>query len=435
MVSSGKKPAMYDTLMERRARLLGPMYKQFYQAPFVPVRGEGVWVTDQGGKRYLDAYNNVPHVGHCHPRVVEAASRQLAIFNSNTRYPSELIVDYAERLAETMPDPLKVCMFVCSGTEANELAWRIAMANSGGSGALITRSAFHGNSTIIGALDSSTIPAERQQSWVATVPAPEHRGVGDRTPKLTASDYAEQYRRAIAGLAERGHRPAALLACPVFASDGLYSPPAGYLDEAIAEVRKSGALIIADEVQSALGRTGTHFWGFQHAGITPDIVTMAKPMGNGLPLAVVITRRELVEGFLRTERYFNTFGGNQVVAAAGIAVLDVLRDEGLQENALQVGAYLRGRLAGLMGMDERIGDVRGTGLFVGVEVVRDRASQAPAPEMARALIEGLMQRGVLVGITGGGRNLLKIRPPMVFSRENADQLVETLKQTLAATPR
>ncbi|RXT27719.1 hypothetical protein B5U98_00695 [Bosea sp. Tri-39] len=421
--------------MERRARLLGPMYKQFYQAPFVPVRGEGVWVTDESGKRYLDAYNNVPHVGHCHPRVVEAASRQLATFNSNTRYPSELIVDYAERLAETMPDPLKVCMFVCSGTEANELAWRIAMANSGGSGALITRSAFHGNSTIIGALDSSTIPAERQQGWVATVPAPEHRGTGDRTPKLTASDYTEQYRGAIAGLAERGHRSAALFACPVFASDGLYSPPAGYLDEAIAEVRKSGALIIADEVQSALGRTGTHFWGFQHAGVVPDIVTMAKPMGNGLPLAVVITRRELVEGFLRTERYFNTFGGNQVVAAAGIAVLDVLRDEGLQENALQVGAYLRQRLAGLMEKDERIGDVRGTGLFVGVEIVKDRAGYAPAPETARALIEGLMQRGVLVGITGGGRNLLKIRPPMVFSRENADQLVTALEQTLEATRR
>ncbi|MGO4740380.1 aspartate aminotransferase family protein [Bosea sp. 2KB_26] len=426
---------MYDTLMERRARLLGPMYKQFYQTPFAPVRGEGVWVTDHAGKRYLDAYNNVPHVGHCHPRVVEAASRQIATFNSNTRYPSELIVDYAERLAETMPDPLKVCMFVCSGTEANELAWRIAMANSGGDGALVTKSAFHGNSTIIGALDSSTLPAERLQDWVATVPAPEHRGVGDRTPKLTASAYTGQYRQAIAGLAHRGHRPAALFACPVFASDGLYSPPAGYLDEAMAEVRKTGALIISDEVQSALGRAGTDFWGFQHAGIVPDIVTMAKPMGNGLPLAVVVTSRKLVEGFLKTERYFNTFGGNQVVAAAGIAVLDVLRDEKLQENALEIGAYLRRRLALLMERDERIGDVRGTGLFVGVEMVRDRAGNAPAPETARAVIEGLLLRGVLVGITGRGRNLLKIRPPMIFSQENADQLVDTLEKTLAATPR
>jgi len=426
---------MYDTLMERRARLLGPMYKQFYQTPFMPVRGEGVWVTDADGKRYLDAYNNVPHVGHCHPRVVEAASRQLATFNSNTRYPSELIVDYAERLAETMPDPLKVCMFVCSGTEANELAWRVAMANSGGDGALVTRSAFHGNSTIIGALDTSTIPADRLQHWVATVPAPEHRGTGDRTPKLTSSEYAGQYRKAVAGLAERGHRPAALFACPVFASDGLYSPPTGYLDEAMAEVRKSGALIISDEVQSALGRTGTDFWGFQHAGIVPDIVTMAKPMGNGLPLAVVVARRELVEGFLKTERYFNTFGGNQVVAAAGIAVLDVLRDEGLQKNALEIGAYLRRKLALLMEKDERVGDVRGTGLFVGVEIVKDRAGYAPAPETARAIIEGLLRRGVLVGITGGDRNLLKIRPPMIFSQENADQLAEALAQTLAATPR
>ncbi len=425
---------MYDTLMERRSRLLGPMYKQFYQTPFMPVRGEGVWVTDHDGKRYLDAYNNVPHVGHCHPRVVEAACRQIGTFNSNTRYPSALIVDYAERLTGTMPDPLKVCMFVCSGTEANELAWRIARANSGGDGALVTRSAFHGNSTIIGALDTSTIPPERLQPWVATVPAPEHRGVGDRTPKLPAEAYARLYTRAIAELAARGHRPAALFACPVFASDGLYSAPAGYLDAAMAEVRRAGGLIIADEVQSALGRTGTHFWGFQHAGIEPDIVTMAKPMGNGLPLAVVVTSRQLVEGFLRTERYFNTFGGNQVVAAAGMAVLDVIRDESLQENALEVGAYLRGKIAALMEKDERIADVRGTGLFVGVEIVEDRAGHQPAPATARAIIEALVQRGVLVGITGEQRNLLKIRPPMIFSREHADLLLDTLEQTLTALP-
>lgn len=426
---------VYETLMERRARLLGPMYKQFYQTPFVPVKGEGVWVTDDRGKRYLDAYNNVPHVGHCHPHVVEAVTRQVGLFNSNTRYPSELIVDYAEKIAATMPGDLKICMFVCSGTEANELAWRIAKANSGGDGAIVTRSAFHGNSTIIAALDTSTIPRARLESWVATVPAPAIPGVRADRVAESPQAYAAHYEAAISELGTRGHRPAALFTCPVFASDGLYSAPDGYLAPAMAAVKEAGALVVADEVQSALGRTGTHFWGFQHAGIEPDIVTMAKPMGNGLPLAVVVTRLELVERFLQTERYFNTFGGNQVVAAAGIAVLEVIEREGLQAHALEIGRYLRQRLAGLMDRHPMIGDVRGTGLFVGVEIVKDRATDEPDPAATRAAIEGLLQRGVLVGITGAGRNLLKIRPPMVFSKENADLLVATLDETLRALPR
>jgi 4-aminobutyrate aminotransferase-like enzyme/Ser/Thr protein kinase RdoA (MazF antagonist) len=422
----------YDSLMQRRAKVLGPIYKQFYQAPFFPVKGEGVWITDHEGKRYLDAYNNVPHVGHCHPHVAEAAARQLHVFNSNTRYPSDLIVDYAERIVATLPEPLKICMFACTGTEANELAWRIAMANSGGTGAIVTSHAFHGNSTIIGALDTSTIPTQRLKPWVATVPAPQFAGLRKDRAAPGAAAYAAHYPRAVEDLAVRGHRPAALIACPVFASDGLYSAPAGFLEQAMAPVRKAGALIIADEVQSALGRTGTHFWGFEHAGFVPDIVTMAKPMGNGLPLSLVVTRRELVEGFLKEERYFNTFAGNQVVAAAGLAVLDVIEREGLQRNALEVGAYLRGRLGALMEASPCIGDVRGTGLFVGVEIVKDRATDAPDPARARAIIEAMMQRGVLVGLTGSGRNLLKIRPPMSFSRQNADLVADTLREVLAA---
>jgi 4-aminobutyrate aminotransferase-like enzyme len=423
---------MNETLMERRARVLGPIYKQFYQAPFFPVKGEGVWIIDDRGKRYLDAYNNVPHVGHCRREVADAVAKQVRIFNSNTRYPSELIVDYAERLVATMPEPLKICMFACTGTEANELAWRIAMANSGGDGAIVTRHAFHGNSTIIGALDTSTIPPERLKPWVATVPAPAIPGLRKGGEVESPSAYAAHYDRAVADLAARGHRPAALFACPVFASDGLYSAPGSYLDPAFARVREAGGLIIADEVQSALGRTGTHFWGFQHAGFVPDIVTMAKPMGNGMPLSVIITSRDLVDGFLKSERYFNTFAGNQVVAAAGLAVLDVLEREELQRNALEVGAYLRDRLGELMEAHPQIGDVRGTGLFAGVEIVEDRATHAPDPAAARAIIEGMMRRGVLVGITGAGRNLLKIRPPMTFSRENADLLIDTLRETLAA---
>jgi 4-aminobutyrate aminotransferase-like enzyme/Ser/Thr protein kinase RdoA (MazF antagonist) len=428
--AEGEADPEYESLMARRSASLGPLYKEFYQQPFFPLKGEGVWVTDHRGKRYLDAYNNVPHVGHCHPHVVEAVTRQLGTFNSNTRYPSDLIVAYAERIAATMPDPLTVCMFTCSGTEANELAWRIACANSAGSGALVTSAAFHGNSTVIGALDTSTIPAQQLESWVASVPAPEFPGVREDLPSPDPQQYAAQYREALDGLGGRGFAPAAFFFCPVFASDGLRSVPPGFLDPAVAEVRRAGALVIADEVQTALGRTGTHFWGFQHAGIKPDIVTMGKPMGNGLPLAVVVTSRELVEGFLRRGRYFNTFGGNQVVAAAGMAVLDVLEKEGLQQHALTVGAYLRAEIAAMMPRHAMIGDVRGTGLFVGVEIVTDRGSNAPDPLKARAIIEALLRRGVLVGITGAGRNLLKIRPPMVFSREHADLLVGALDGVL-----
>lgn len=420
----------YGELMARRRKFMGPMYKEFYQQPFMPVKGEGVWVTDRHGKRYLDAYNNVPHVGHCHPQVADAVARQAHSFISNTRYPSDIVVNYAERLIATLPGHLDTAMFVCSGTEANELAWRIARANTGATGALVTEAAFHGNSTIIGALDTATIPADRLEPWIGTVPAPTFAGAaGGQDKAPSAADYASKYHASIEGLARRGHRPAAFFICPVFASDGLYSAPAGYLDPAIAEIRRAGGIVIADEVQTALGRTGTDFWGFEHAGLVPDIVTMGKPMGNGIPLGVVVARRALVEGFLQTQRYFNTFGGNQVAAAAGLAVLDVIEREKLQENALQVGHYLREAITSLMGRHPAIGDVRGTGLFAGVEVVE---GLAPSPAKARAVIEDLLTRGVLVGITGAGRNLLKIRPPMTFSSENADLLVDALDKALGS---
>lgn len=427
-VPANTNDAAFDALMARRRAAMGPMYKEFYRQPFMPVKGDGVFVTDANGKRYLDGYNNVPHVGHCHSHVANAVTRRVNTFNSNTRYPSDVIVSYAERLLSTLPDYLDTAMFVCSGTEANELAWRIATANTGATGALVTDAAFHGNSTIIGALDTATIPHDRVQPFVGMASAPKVPGAAGGGAPLSAEDYAATWRGAIEGLAGRGHRPAALFVCPVFASDGLYSAPAGYLDPAMAAIRKAGALVIADEVQTALGRTGTHFWGFEHAGFVPDMVTMGKPMGNGIPLGVVVARRALVEGFLETQRYFNTFGGNQVAAAAGLAVLDVMENEKLQDNALNVGAHLRENLAGLMKRHAAVGDVRGTGLFAGVEIVRDGKA---SPDTARAVIEDLLARGVLVGITGAGRNLLKIRPPMCFSKDNADMLVDALDKALA----
>jgi 4-aminobutyrate aminotransferase-like enzyme/Ser/Thr protein kinase RdoA (MazF antagonist) len=429
-VDDSERDAARAALAARRARMLGPMYKQFYQSPFLPVHAEGVWVTDDAGRRYLDGYNNVPHVGHCHPHVVAAVTRQMRLLNTHTRYLHQNAVRYAEQLAATLPDPLHVCLFVCSGTEANELAWRIALANTGGTGAIVTESAFHGNSTVIAELDTSTIPSARRQPWVAAVPAPAMAGHRPDRRHPDARAYAAHYDHAIAALAARGHRPAAFFACSVFASDGLYSPPAGYLAPAMARLKAAGALIVADEVQSGLGRPGTHMWGFEHAGFTPDIVTMGKPMGNGMPLAVVVTRRELLERFVETQRYFNTFGGNPVVCAAGLAVLEVMEREGLREHAQDVGAYLRDALAQLMFHHDSIGDVRGSGLFTGVELVEDRANDIAAPKLARDVIETMCARGVLIGLTGRERNLLKIRPPMVFTRTNADQLVDALDATL-----
>ena len=413
------------TLSERRLRLLGPGMRQFYDFPFHPVSGQGVWLVDGDGKRYLDAYNNVPHVGHCNRAVVEALSRQAATLNTNTRYLHETILDYAERLLATMPKGLDTCMFVCTGTEANDLAWRLARAYTGNDGAIATRHAYHGNSTFVSALDCSTRRPQRPNHWLATVPAPPDAAA----PGEDAAAYAGHFDAAIAALAAHGHRPAAFYMDSLFATDGLDLPAAGYLDEALRRLGAAGGLCVADEVQPGLGRTGTAMWGFQNLGIVPDIVTTGKPMGNGHPLAVLVTRREIVDAFFAGDRYFNTFGGNPVSAAVGLAVLDVVEREGLPDNARLVGSYLRGGLAELAGRHEAVGAVKGTGLFLGVAIVDPATGQAD-PASARRIINEMCRRGVLVGLTGPSSNLLKIRPPLVFGRAEADLLVGTLDVVL-----
>jgi len=416
-----------STLSERRLRLLGPGMRQFYDFPFHPVSGQGVWLVDGEGKRYLDAYNNVPHVGHCNGTVVEALSRQAATLNTNTRYLHETILDYAERLLATMPPGLDTCMFVCTGTEANDLAWRLARAYTGNDGAIATRHAYHGNSTFVSALDCSTRTPERPNRWLATVPAPP-----DATAAAPdAAAYAGHFDAAIAALAAHGHRPAAFYMDSLFATDGLGLPAPGYLDEALRRLRAAGGLCVADEVQPGLGRTGTAMWGFQNLGIVPDIVTTGKPMGNGHPLAVLMTRREIVDAFFARDRYFNTFGGNPVSAAVGLAVLDVLEREGLRDNARLVGSHLREGLAELAGRSDAVGTVRGAGLFLGVAIV-DPATGEADPGRARRIINEMCRRGVLVGLTGPASNLLKIRPPLVFGRSDADLLVSTLDAVLKA---
>jgi len=416
-------------LAQRRARLLGAGMRQFYGSPFQPVRGEGVWLYDSRGKAYLDAYNNVPHVGHCNRDVVDALCRQAGTLNTNTRYLDDTILDYAERLTATLPQELSMCIFVCTGTEANDLAWRLACAHTGADGAIATRHAYHGNSTFVSALGAAAGSAHQQRDWVATVPAPTPQECTATDVDASGTAYAAHLTAAIDALEAKAHRLSAFYFDTLFASDGLTVPPAGFLAPAVERVHRAGGLCVADEVQPGLGRTGTAFWGFQNQGITPDIVTMGKPIGNGHPLAAVVTRPEIVDGFFERHRYFNTFGGNTVSCAVGLAVLDVLQRGRLQQNADAVGGYLKRHLNQLAGRHEAIGSVRGIGLFAGVEIV-EPGTGTPAPQAARDIINGLHQRGVLVGLTGPDQNILKIRPPMIFDDANVDRLVVELDGVL-----
>ncbi len=425
-----------DELLERRRRVLGTISPLTYSTPVHLVRGEGAFMFDAEGRPYLDAYNNVPVVGHCHPRVVEAISRQAATLNTNTRYLHENVVELAERLTGSMPEGLDTCVFVNSGSEANDFAWRIATASTNedgaGDGGVVTAYAYHGVSTAIHAFTPEEWVAGEEPSHVVTVPAPDgYRGPHRREEPGWAEAYAAHLDEAFAALWERGLRPAMVLMDTGFTSDGIPTPPPEYLQGILRRARGAGALFVADEVQTGFGRLGT-LWGFEAAGIVPDVVTLGKPMGNGHPVAAVITRREVIERFESTREFFSTFGGNPVACAAGLAVLDVLGDEGLVQHATEVGDHLRAGLRELAKRHEAIGDIRGMGLLTGVELVRDRAGREPAGRETDAVADGMRDRGILIGTTGPHGNVLKIRPPLAFVREDADRLVATLDEVLAS---
>jgi 4-aminobutyrate aminotransferase-like enzyme len=417
-----------QALVERRARVLGPAYRLFYDTPLHPVRGEGVWLYDADGKRYLDAYNNVASVGHCHPHVVEAIARQAAVLNTHTRYLHEGVLDYAERLLATMPAELGHAMFTCTGSEANDLAMRIARAHTKAEGLIVTRFAYHGVTASIAEASPSLGKFVQLGDAVRTVPAPDSYRIA--LGEL-GREFANGVREAIADLKAHGMRPAALMVDTVFSSDGIFTDPPGFMAEAVDAVREAGGLFIADEVQPGLGRTGDAFWGFQRHGVVPDIVTMGKPLGSGHPLAGLAVRPEVLAAFGRECRYFNTFGGNPVSMAAGMAVLDVIEREGLMANAQRVGSYLRARIVKLAERHALIGDVRGAGFFVGVELVTDRRARTPATAETARIVNRLRERQVLLSATGEYANTLKIRPPLVFTEAHADLLVETLGQVLA----
>ncbi len=420
------------SLLERRYRVLGRHSPLFYDKPLHLVRGEGVWLYDADGKRYLDAYNNVPHVGHCHPRVVAALGRQAAALNTHTRYLDENVVAYAERLTALFDPKLSMAMFCCTGSEANELALRIARDCGGGMGIIATDWAYHGNTAAVMQVSSLFTPADKRGPFVRTVPVMDpYRDRAGRSDEDLATAYARDVKRAIDAFGADGIRFAGLLFCTAFSSEGLPTVPAGFMAKALAHVHAAGGLFIADEVQAGFGRFGSHLWGHQRLGVIPDIVTLGKPMGNGHPLAAVIARPDLINAFAGRNMYFNTFGGNPVSAAVGMAVLDVLEEEGLVKNASTVGDYTIARLAKLAERHALIGDVRGAGLFFAVELVSDRKSKTPAGAQIKRLVNLMRERGVLISRIGVHDNILKIRPPMPFSKQHADLLIDTLDAVLA----
>lgn len=426
--AAGSLPAAERALIERRQRVLGTAYRLFYDNPLHIVRGEGVWLYDAAGERYLDAYNNVASVGHSHPRVVAAIAEQAAMLNTHTRYLHDGVVEYAERLVATFPSALSQAMFTCTGSEANDLALRIARSHTGASGVIVTELAYHGVTAAVAAVSPSlgkTVPLGVD---VRAVSAPD---TYRHDPATIGVWFAARVQAAIDDMLRHGIRPAALLVDTVFSSDGVYTDPAPFLAPAVEAIRAAGGLFIADEVQAGFARTGSCMWGFQRHGLVPDIVTMGKPMGNGHPIAGVVARPEIFERFGRDARYFNTFGGNPVSCAAALATLDVIQDEGLQANAARTGAYLRDKFREMARKHSWIGDVRGDGLFMGIELVKDQAAKTPATEETHRFVNLMREHRVLLSATGLRGNVIKLRPQLPFSLENADQLMQAADEVFA----
>lgn len=413
--------------VQRRLRSFGSASVLFYEEPLRMERADGVWMFDTEGRRYLDLYNNVPSVGHSHPRVVEAIRRQVGLLNTHTRYLSDVVDTYAERLLATFPPDIDQLVLTCTGSEANDLALRIAKAATGRAGFIVTETAYHGNTAAVTDVSPSSRPGQPLPPHVRTVPAPDaFRAAGGDLGKSFAADVG----RAIAELEQSGAGFAGLLVDTIFSSDGVHADPPGFLAAAVQLVHEKRGLLIADEVQPGFGRTGAALWGFARHGVVPDIVTMGKPMGNGFPMGGVATRAALLDRFAAETKYFNTFGGNPVAAAAGLAVLDVIADEGLIDNAQEIGGHLMNGLREIGNRHAQIGDVRGSGLFIGLDLVRDRDTKAPAPGIASQVINRLRYRGILIGAAGPFGNTLKIRPPLCFTKDNADMFVAACDEVL-----
>ncbi len=423
-----------DRILAARREHIGRNLSISYEKPLKIVRGYMQYLYDEDGRAYLDAVNNVPCVGHCHPHVVRAGQAQMALLNTNSRYLHENLVRYAERLCAKLPHPLRVCFFVCSGSEANELALRLARTHTRQKDTIVIDVAYHGNTA--GLIEISPYKhagpgGAGVPQHVHVVPMPDpYRGPYKGSDPGTGEKYARHVGGAIEKIQRNGRAIGAFIAESILGCGGQIVLPDGYLKASYQHVREAGGVCIADEVQVGFGRVGTHFWAFETQGVVPDIVTMGKPIGNGHPLAAVITTPEIAASFDNGMEYFNTFGGNPVSCAIGMAVLDVIEREHLQANALAVGNYLMSGLRRLMEKHPIIGDVRGLGLFIGAELVLNRHTMEPAAEQASYIVNRLKEHGILMSFEGPHHNVLKIKPPLVFSRANADLLLRMLDKIL-----
>ncbi len=419
-------------LTDKRSRVLGESYRLFYRKPVHLVRGQGQYLWDAAGDKYLDVYNNVASIGHCHPAVTDAVYRQMQQLNTHTRYLHEAILDYSEQLLATAPAEIDRAMYMCTGSEANDLAIRVARAFSGGSGIIVTQESYHGTSDLTSGVSPALGSGQPLAATTRLVLPPDRYRVD--APDLGAW-FAAEIQRQIDDMAVHGIKFAGFLADSIFSSDGVLPGPKGFLRQAIDVVHKNGGIFIADEVQPGFARTGEAFWGFARHGVVPDVITTGKPMGNGIPVSGLLAKSDVLAAFSDDIPYFNTFGGNPVAMAAAQAVLNVIKTEGLQEHSRVVGAKLLAELSTLKEKYACVGDVRGAGLFIGFELVKDKSSKTPDKQLALDVTEMLRENHVLTSVAGPYGNVLKLRPPLAFQASDIDWLVGALDKSLAALGR
>ncbi|ONI87035.1 aspartate aminotransferase family protein [Actinosynnema sp. ALI-1.44] len=425
-----EQPRHIQDILARRANLLGPGYQLFYTNPVEVDRGDGVHLYDSEGNEYLDAYNNVVSLGHCHPAVVEAVTRQMAKLATNTRYLQTDLLDFSERLLATFPAHLDRVVYTCSGSEANDLALRIARAHTDGTGIIVTSNAYHGVTADVAAFSPSLGPTSPLGPHVRTISGPDPLRQGAEVVAVLRAEI----RAVIDDLERHGFGVCALVADSLFSSDGIQPYPTELLGVLADEVRAAGGVYVADEVQSGFGRTGSGWWGFSRHDVVPDLVTLGKPMGNGIPVAATVLRHDVGRNFGEKVRYFNTFGGSNVPIAAASAVLDTIVREGLIDNAREIGAQLLRGFTDIASDHPRIADVRGAGLYFGIEITAPDSTD-PDGALAQSLVDDLRDHFVLVSASGPHGNVLKIRPPLVFTETDAALLLERFADAAARVTR
>ena len=425
----------HSDIIKKRNKYLAPSFSVSYDSPLHIVRGRGQYLYDSNGKKYLDAVNNISHVGHCHPKVIEAANNQNKELNTNTRYLHDSILDYAQNLTHTLPHELGVCYFTNSGSESNDLALRIARLYNDSYESIVLSGAYHGHTSSL--IDISPYKflgsgGKGKPDYVHVIPMPDmYRGehkIADAKPE---EYYIDLVKNTITKIKKKSKQLAFFIVEPIMGCGGQIIIPSSFMRETFKIVKEAGGLYIVDEVQIGFGRLGSHFWGFEMSGIIPDIITLGKSIGNGHPLSVVITKKNIAQAFNNGMEYFNSFGGNPVSCEVGQAVLEIIEQEELQKNAHETGTYLLDGLKDIQNKYNIIGDVRGRGLFIGIELIKNHDKMMPAPDETELVVNQMKQKGILISSDGPDHNVLKIKPPLVFNRNNADYFLESFEAVMS----